>query len=181
PGGAGGRRIRLCAVPGDAFGRGVAAGELLTRDAEVTVGGGAHTEHHRMEDLAQLGRPQPWGARLHIPQEVHPGMLQHRAQIALERLDLLVVRCDAVTDQAVRAWQPVQDIDLDVRYGLLFDQGLRGVDTARSRSDDCDSKHGWPLPRSTPRIAPAAPWRECAIGVARGAMSVPRHGGRWTG
>lgn len=105
------------------------ARQFLAGHAEVPVGRGAHAVHDRVVQIAQPGRRHPARPDPDPAEEAHPLVLEHRAQIVLQRLDLLVVRGDAVTHQPVRARQPVQDVD--EHLGVLLDQTLGGVDPTR--------------------------------------------------
>ena len=131
----------MAAVPGDEVGRREAAGELLTVDAEPAVDGRAVREDDGVVVLVQLLDRQVY-ADLDVAEEADAVGLEHLAQRQGDRLDLAVVRRDAVANQPVRAGQPVDDVDLDpadVRGGL--DQRLRGIDARRTTADNCDSKH----------------------------------------
>lgn len=104
------------------------------------VGRGAHAVHDGVVQLAQPRGRHAVRADPDTAEEPHPVVLQDRAQVVLERLDLLVVRCHPVAHQTVGTGQPVQDVDEHV--GVLLDEALGGVAPAGPGADDGDTQHG---------------------------------------
>jgi hypothetical protein len=91
--------------------------QVLARDAEPAVPGGAHAVDHRVVQLQQPPRTEAPRAHLDVPQELDPVILEHRAQVVLQRLDLLVVGGHPVAHEPVRAGEPVKDVHPDVGHG----------------------------------------------------------------
>src|SRR5262249_17434525 len=80
-------------------------------------------------------------------------VLQDRAEIVLQRLDLLVVGRHAVPHQPVGARQPVEDVD--AHLWILLDKALGGVDPARPGADDGDMPRGGTPSWRRSMVAPA--------------------------
>lgn len=135
------RRVGVRAVPGHEVGGRVAARQILAGNAEPAVPGGPYAVHDRVIELQELLRPEPVRPDLHIADEVDPVVLQHGAEIVLQRLDLLVVGRDPVAHESVGAGEPVEHVDPHIGHPALLDEILRGVDPAGSRSDNGDAKH----------------------------------------
>src|SRR5262245_17869468 len=102
----------MSAVPVHEVGRRVAAGQVLTRYAKPPV---AHRAG-RVDDGVVAGQqviPGDFVTEVHGADEPDAVVLEHAAQVVGNRLDRLVVRCDAVPDQPVRGRQAVDDVDAD--------------------------------------------------------------------
>ena len=130
--------VGMAVVPGDEFGGGVAALQILAGDAHAPVGLGAR----RVDDLVIVTpeiRRREIPAELDAAEEPKARMCGHLVEGRGDGLDLLVIGGHAGAHQAVRRGHAVEEIDLD-DVGLLLQQMVGGVEAGGPRTDDGDSE-----------------------------------------
>ena len=104
--------VGVAIVPADQFGRGVAAGEALTGDAQGAVGAGAEGVDHGVVVRPQL-RGRHVTPELDVADEVERRMARDAVEHPRHRLDLGVVGCHAATHQSLRDLYEVSVPELD--------------------------------------------------------------------
>src|SRR5215212_12243475 len=128
--------IRVTAVPGDELRRGDAPRESLALNAESPVASGAVRVDRGVNHLPQLLDLQI-RADADVPVEAHLRTFQGPLQCVADGSDRLMIRCDAIPDEAKGHWQPVDDHDFQGHLGLL-DERFRGIDPGRPCSNNRD-------------------------------------------
>src|SRR4029079_795425 len=126
------------AIPVDKVLRTVAPREVFARYSELALALGAGGVDDRVVMLEQIGaRDVP--AETHVAEEAHLlPVVERGAQYPCHRLDLLVVRGDSVTYQAVRSREPVEHVDADSRRRR--EQGLHRGNTVPIRAHHCPAR-----------------------------------------
>ena len=149
------RGVGVAAVPGDELGGREAAGQVLAGDAEPAVDRGAAGEDDRVVVLRAgprgSGRCRPRRCRGTVRPAPRRSCAARR-----DRLDLGVVRGDAVAHQPVRARQPVEHVDLRraVRARPRRHRPPPGRNRRRRHGARRHSDTRPPLPATRPAVAP---------------------------
>ncbi|MGC4088461.1 MAG: hypothetical protein QM756_11305 [Polyangiaceae bacterium] len=124
-------KIRVRVVPTNERSRGHTARELFSRDAELAVPRRAGGD----QQLIVVG--ERFGDRKRLTQRdvtevAQPFVLRGALEGDPCALDVLVIRRHAVTEQAERRWEALEQIDLRP----LFQQHVRRIEAGRPGSND---------------------------------------------
>ncbi len=126
--------VRMPVEPGHEVGRGVAAQEVLTRNAHAPVGLGSGGEADLVEARPQLVECDVT-SDVHVPEEAKGVVHGDPVENAGHALDLLVVWGDAETDEPERRGEPVEHVHAH-RDVALLEEPLGHVEAGWPRSDD---------------------------------------------
>ncbi len=121
-------------VPADEGRGGVAAGQVLARDAEPAVGLAAEGEDDRVVEALEV-LDLDVVSDLDVAEKAEAVACRGLLVDPDHRLDLGVVRGDAAPDQAERGGEAVEEVHLGVRLGVLEDV-LGGVEAGGAGADD---------------------------------------------
>ncbi len=140
--------VGMTVVPGHEVECADAAGQVLARDPEPPLGGGADGVEHGVVPLEQVLAVDV-GAELDVAEEPEPLVLGGLVEGCRHQLDLRVVRCDPRPDQPGRGGQPLVHVHVHVEV-VEVQQRRRGEEAGRTGAHDrhrprCDQRHALTL------------------------------------